>query len=300
MLEGALVITGPTASGKSSLAIELAKHVDLEIISADSVQVYRGMDIGAAKPPQAILESIPHHLISVRQPTETYSAAEFRKDILKLVPEIRGRGRLPVIVGGTMLYLKILKQGLAELPKADQTIRQEINELAREKGWESVYQELKSIDPDSARRIKPTDSQRLQRAIEVYRLAGATMTELQKIEPSPCPFPLKEVGILPFDRTKLHESISRRFHLMLERGFVEEVVALKSNSCNHRELPAMRAVGYRQIWSYLDGDIDYQNMVRTSIFATRQLAKRQYTWLRNWENMIFMDKPDLTEVLKII
>ena len=199
-----------------------------------------------------------------------------------------------------LLYLKILKQGLAELPKADQTIRQEINELAREKGWESVYQELKSIDPDSARRIKPTDSQRLQRAIEVYRLAGATMTQLQKIEPSPCTFPLKEVGILPFDRTKLHESISRRFHLMLERGFVGEVVDLKSNSCNHIELPAMRAVGYRQIWSYLDGDIDYQNLVRTSIFATRQLAKRQYTWLRNWENMIFMDKPELTEVLKII
>ena len=300
MIEGALVLTGPTASGKSSLAIELSQHVDMEIISADSVQVYRGMNIGTAKPPLNILESVPHHLLDIRQPTETYSAAEFRQDILKLVPEIRGRGRLPVIVGGTMLYLKLLKQGLAELPQADQAIREEINLLALERGWGAVYQELKMVDPDSARRIKPTDTQRLQRALEVYRISGSTITDLQKVLPPVCPFPLKEIGIMPVDRSKLHESISNRFHRMLERGFLEEVIALKSNPEIHRELPAIRAVGYRQIWSYLDGEIDYNEMVRKSIFATRQLAKRQYTWLRNWESMVFLEFPNLAGVLKII
>ena len=300
MLEGALIITGPTSSGKSSLALELARHVDMEIISADSAQVYRGMDIGTAKPSANILNSIPHHLVDIREPTEPYSAADFRQDILKLVPEIRSRGRLPVIVGGTMLYLKVLKEGLADLPQADHEIRQEIDKMAGEKGWAAVHQELKRIDPDSALRINPTDSQRLQRALEVYRVTGSTITELHKIAPMTCPFPLTEIGIMPPDRAQLHKSISQRFHTMLEQGFVDEVIALKSNSNNHRALPAIRAVGYRQMWSYLDGDIDYSSMVKKSIIATRQLAKRQYTWLRSWQGMMLMGLADPEEVLKII
>ena len=300
MLEGALIITGPTSSGKSSLALELARHVDMEIISADSAQVYRGMDIGTAKPSEIVLNSIRHHLVDIREPTEPYSAADFRQDILKLVPEIRNRGRLPVIVGGTMLYLRALKEGLAELPQADQEIRQEIDKMAGEKGWTAVHQELKRIDPESATRINPTDSQRLQRALEVYRVTGSTITELHKIARVTCPFPLTEIGIMPPDRAQLHKSISQRFHTMLEQGFVDEVIALKSNANNHRALPAIRAVGYRQMWSYLDGDIDYSSMVKKSIIATRQLAKRQYTWLRSWHGMRLMGLPDAEEVLKII
>ena len=298
--EGALVITGPTASGKSALALELAQQVDVEIISVDSVQVYRGMNIGTAKPTAGVLEAVPHHLVDIRETTEPYSAADFRHDVLKLVPEIRRRGRLPVIVGGTMLYLKALKEGLAELPQADQAVREEINELAAAQGWEAVHQELKRIDTDSAQRIKPTDSQRLQRAVEVYRVTGSTMTELHKIAPTACPFPLTEIGIMPPDWAQLYESISRSFHAMLEEGFVEEVAALKSNPDNHRELPAIRAVGYRQIWSFLEGDIDYDTMVKTGIIGTRQLAKRQYTWLRSWKGMTFQDFPDLEEVLKVV
>ena len=300
VFEGALVLTGPTASGKSSLAVELAEHLDMEIISADSVQVYRGMDIGSAKASPSILKAIPHHLVGIREPSEIYSVAEFQRDILELVPQIQERGRLPVIVGGTMLYLKALKQGLAELPQADQVIRQEINQLAAKQGWEAVHYQLSRVDPDSARRIKPNDSQRLQRAMEVYRIAGSTMTELLKNTTSTLPFPLKEIGIMPSDRAKLHKSISDRFHVMLELGFVEEVSALRSNPENHRGLPAIRAAGYRQIWSYLEDEMDYEDMVRTSISATRQLAKRQYTWLRKWESMIFLDTPNLGEVLKII
>jgi len=300
MLEGALVITGPTASGKSALALALAQHVDIEIISADSAQVYRGMNIGTAKPSAGVLADVPHHLIDIRDPVEPYSAADFRQDLLTLVPDIQERDRLPVIVGGTMLYLKALKNGLADLPAADQAVREEISVQAASLGWSSVHRELQGIDPDAAQRIQPTDTQRLQRALEVYRLTGSTLTELHRRSTTPCPFPLTEIGILPDDRKKLHQVIEDRFLDMLVKGFVEEVAALKSKPENHKGLPALRAVGYRQIWKYLEGRTDYDSMVQEGIVATRQLAKRQYTWLRSWEGLMMQKSPDLAEVLKIV
>lgn len=300
MLEGALIITGPTASGKSALALALAQHVDIEIISADSAQVYRGMNIGTAKPSAGVLADVPHHLIDIRNPVEPYSVADFRQDLLTLVPDVRERDRLPVIVGGTMLYLKALKNGLADLPAADQAVREEISVQAASHGWSSVHRELQGIDPDAARRIQPTDTQRLQRALEVYRLTGSTLTELHRRSTTPCPFPLTEIGILPDDRKKLHQVIEDRFLDMLDKGFVDEVAALKSKPENHKGLPALRAVGYRQIWSYLEGRTDYDSMVQEGIVATRQLAKRQYTWLRSWEGLMTQKSADLAEVLKIV
>ena len=298
--EGALVITGPTASGKSALALGLAKYIDIEIISADSAQVYRGMDIGTAKPNPHVLASLPHHLVDIRDPVEPYSAADFRHDLLDIVPQIRSRGRLPVIVGGSMLYLKALKNGLAELPGADPSIRESINEDAAARGWSALHEDLQVIDPEAAERIKPSDTQRLQRALEVYRITGITLTELHRRSMAPCPFPLTEVGLLPTDRSKLHQVIQDRFMEMLNLGLIEEVATLKSNSENHKGLPAFRAVGYRQIWSYLDGEVDYDTMIETGIAATRQLAKRQYTWLRSWQDLVIQSRPNLAEVLKIL
>ena len=298
--EGALVITGPTASGKSALALGLAEYIDIEIISADSAQVYRGMDIGTAKPNPHVLASLPHHLVDIRDPVEPYSAADFRHDLLDIVPQIRSRGRLPVIVGGSMLYLKALKNGLAELPGADPSIRESINEDAAIRGWSALHEDLQVIDPEAAERIKPSDTQRLQRALEVYRITGITLTELHLRSMAPCPFPLTEVGLFPTDRSKLHQVIQDRFMEMLDFGLIEEVATLKSNSENHKGLPAFRAVGYRQIWSYLDGEVDYDTMIETGIAATRQLAKRQYTWLRSWQDLVVQSRPNLAEVLKIL
>ena len=299
MTDGALVITGPTASGKSSLALKLAEYLDIEIISADSAQVYCGMDIGTAKPDQQMLAKVPHHLIDIRAPSEPYSAADFRDDVLDIVPGVVRRGRIPVITGGTMLYLKALKEGLADMPEADPDVRREINQLADRQGWQTVHEELASYDPQSADRIKPGDTQRLQRAVEVYRVTGSTMTELHQQKSDPCPFTLVEVGIMPPDRSILHREIAHRFHEMLAAGLVAEVEKLKSDPANHAGLPAIRAVGYRQIWSYLAGDIDFDTMVEKGIVATRQLAKRQYTWMRGWQDMRVLEFPDIEEVLKI-
>lgn len=299
-MKGAVVISGPTASGKSSLALALARHLDIEIISADSAQVYRGMDIGTAKPDSTTREAVPHHLVDIRDPDQPYSAADFREDAIRCVADVHSRGRLPVITGGTMLYLKALKEGIAELPEADPDTRDEINREAIDKGWQALHAELAAIDPISAERIRPVDTQRLQRALEVYRLTGTPLSELHERGAAPCPFPLIEIAIFPPDRTRLHERIEVRFMAMLDAGFVEEVGRLRANPGLHAGLPSIKAVGYRQIWSYLEGEIDEAGMISAGIAATRQLAKRQYTWLRSWRDLNLLDGPDTAEALKIL
>ena len=298
-MSGAVVIMGPTASGKTGLAMQIARQMDVEIISADSAQVYRGMDIGTAKPGRGLLTETPHHLIDIRNPEDPYSAASFRDDVVELVPEIQARGRLPLIIGGAMLYLKALKDGLAEMPAADPAIRDEINRKAAEHGWESVHRTLAEVDPVAAARINPTDTQRLQRALEVYRLTGSTLTELHRRAVSPCPFPLTEIALVP-GRAQLHEAIAGRFMAMLDKGFVDEVAALRNNPRLHSGSPSLKAVGYRQVWSYLAGDINYQAMTDQAIAATRQLAKRQFTWLRSWQGLTTLESPAPSQVLKIL
>jgi tRNA dimethylallyltransferase len=299
-LKGALVITGPTASGKSQLTLELARHLGAEIISADSAQVYRGMDIGSAKPDVAALAEVKHHLIDIRDPDEPYSAAEFRKDCIALVSRIRGEGKLPIISGGTMLYLKGLKEGLAELPAADPAIRAEISCRAEEHGWEYLHKELARVDLESSQRIKVTDPQRLQRAIEVFRLTGVPLSTLHRQPVEACPFPLLEMAIIPDDRLALHQAIESRFMKMLKAGFIGEVETLRGKAGVHAHLPSIKAVGYRQIWSFLEGEIDERTMIKSALAATRQLAKRQHTWLRRWENLNLLAEPNTKQALKIL
>ena len=299
-MKGALVITGPTASGKSQLALELARHLGAEIISADSAQVYRGMDIGSAKPDAAALSEVKHHLIDIRDPDDPYSAAEFRKDCIALVPRIQKEGKLAIISGGTMLYIKGLKEGLAELPGADPDIRAEISRQAEEHGWEQVHKELARVDLESSQRIKATDPQRLQRAIEVFRLTGVPLSTLHRQSVEACPFPLLEMAIIPDDRLALHQAIEFRFMEMLKAGFISEVEMLRGKAGIHALLPSIKAVGYRQIWSFLEGEIDEQTMIKSALAATRQLAKRQHTWLRSWKNLNLLAKPNTQQALKIV
>ena len=294
------MITGPTASGKSQLTLELARHLGAEIISADSAQVYRGMDIGSAKPDAAALVEVKHHLIDIRDPDEPYSAAEFRKDCIALVSRLRGEGKLAIISGGTMLYLKGLKDGLAELPAADLGIRADISRQAEEHGWEHVHKELARVDLESSQRIKATDPQRLQRAIEVFRLTGVPLSTLHRQSVEPCPFPLLEMAIIPNDRLALHRAIESRFMKMLKAGFIGEVQTLRGKAGTHAHLPSIKAVGYRQIWSFLEGEIDEQTMINSALAATRQLAKRQHTWLRSWKRLNLLAEPNTEQALKIL
>ncbi len=298
--QGVLVITGPTASGKSSLAMALAEELGGEIVTADSAQVYRGMDIGTAKPDAESQAKVKHHLIDIRDPAEPYSAADFREDAISVVRDIQARGVLPILAGGTMLYLKALKEGLATLPPADQSIRDEITREAEQHGWPHLHSELSKVDPEAAARIKPMDSQRLQRALEVYRISGRPLSSHHEDATDSCPFPLLEIAIMPPDRSLLHKEIEARFLHMLDQGFVDEVRQLKKNPDLHVGLPAIRAVGYRQIWSYLEEEINEQSMIETAVAATRQLAKRQFTWLRGWQDLHTMHQPDMAEALKII
>ena len=243
---------------------------------------------------------IPHHLIDIRDPADPYSAAAFRSDVLKLVPQILARGRLPLIVGGTMLYLKALKEGLAEMPEAVPEVREAILAEAAEVGWAVLHAELARIDPASAARIRPTDTQRLQRALEVFRVTGMSLTAFHAQQIEPCPFPLLELAILPPDRAGLHRVIAARFEQMIAAGLVEEVARLRSDPALNPALPAMRAVGYRQVWAYLEGQYDHPTMVEKGIIATRQLAKRQYTWLRGWSDLQLLATPDKAEALKML
>jgi tRNA dimethylallyltransferase len=276
----AILLMGPTASGKSALAAALAGRFPVEIVSVDSAQIYRGMDIGTAKPSLAERRAVPHHLIDILDPTESYSAAQFRADALKLIREISARGRTPLLVGGTMLYFQALREGLSDLPESDATVRAEIDAEAAERGWPAMHQELARIDPRTAVRLKPNDAQRIERALEVFRVSGVPMSQLLGRKKSALPFHLIALALVPSDRSALHRRIEERFDAMLERGLVEELRSLKKRYALRAALPSMRCVGYRQAWQFLDGNIGKEELRDRGIFATRQLAKRQLTWLR--------------------
>lgn len=286
-LPPAILLMGPTASGKTALAIELCQQLPCEIISVDSALVYRGMDIGSAKPDAEELALAPHRLIDIRDPEESYSAAEFRADALREMADISARGNIPLLVGGTMLYFKALLEGLAAMPSADSAVRAVIERDAKTHGWPYVHQQLAEVDPESAARIHPNHSQRLERALEVYRVTGVTMTELhaRQSEKPELPYTFKQLAIAPLDRQVLHQRIEKRFVQMVEQGFLDEVTTLRERPGLSLESPAMRAVGYRQAWQHLDGEMDYPEFIERGIIATRQLAKRQFTWLRGWPNV---------------
>ena len=278
----AILLMGPTATGKSALAVTLAERFDGEVISVDSAQIYRGMDIGTAKPDVAIRERIAHHLLDVIDPTEAYSAATFARDALRAIAEVRGRGRVPILAGGTMLYFKALAEGLSELPAADRTLRAEVDARAAREGWPALHAELARVDPQIAARLKPTDAQRIQRALEVWHLAGTPLSALQgrRARAGVALGATLRIALVPSDRARLHEAIARRFDVMLAAGLVDELSGLRRRYALTPELPSMRCVGYRQAWSYLEGEIDRATLRTRGIAATRQLAKRQFTWLR--------------------
>lgn len=274
-------IMGPTASGKTAAALKLAEHFPCEIISVDSALVYRQMDIGTAKPSAAELAAVPHHLIDIIDPLESYSVAQFRLDTLRLIEEIRQRGKHPLLVGGTMMYFNALKKGLDDLPGANPELRAELDAEAARDGIQALHARLATVDPQTAARLAPTDSQRIQRALEIYQLTGQAMSALLAQQSAPeLPFELLAVSLEPDDRAALHQRIALRFELMLKHGFLDEVQRLRGRGDLHLELPSIRCVGYRQAWEHLDGAYDYTSMVERGIIATRQLAKRQITWLR--------------------
>lgn len=285
----AIFLMGPTASGKTALAIDLCQQLSCEIISVDSALVYQGMDIGTAKPDAAELAVAPHHLIDFLDPSQAYSAADFRTDALALIEKIHAKGKMPLFVGGTMLYFKALLEGLSNLPAADDTIRQQIAEQAEKIGWQGLHQELSQYDPESAKRIHPNDPQRINRAVEVYRLTGKSLTELTQEKGEAFPYNVKQFAIAPDNREILHKRIEQRFLQMLKAGFEEEVRKLHQRGDLHPDLPSIRCVGYRQMWDYLDNNIDYDEMVFRGIVATRQLAKRQLTWLRGWSDVTWLN-----------
>ena len=284
----AFALLGPTASGKSALAYRLAEKHPIEIVSVDSAQVYRGMDIGNAKPTAAQRARVPHHLVDLVDPDERYSAGQFREDAIRAIQSIQEKGKIPLLVGGTMLYYRTLVAGLDTLPKADRTLREEISAEAQKRGWPALRADLAKVDPGAARRIMPNDAQRIQRALEVYRLTGEPISQLQRGEASSLPFTLRGCALAP-DRAELHRNIEVRFDAMLRNGFVDEVKTLRSRYALDADLPSMRAVGYRQVWSFLGGDISENEMRDQAIAATRQLAKRQVTWLRSLSELLRLD-----------
>lgn len=296
----ALFLMGPTASGKTDLAIQLRKKYPVEIISVDSALIYRGMDIGTAKPTVEELAQAPHRLIDILDPSEAYSVADFRQDALREMQAIACEGKIPLLVGGTMLYYKALLEGLSPLPAADPHIRQEIELQAQQIGWEGLHTELQQIDPISAARIHPNDPQRLSRALEVYRISGKTLTELTKTKGEPIPFRIKQFAIAPKDRAELHRRIELRFEKMVQSGFEEEVRALYARDDLHPDLPSIRCVGYRQMWEYLDGKGSLDEAIFRGVCATRQLAKRQITWLRSWDDLTWLDSEHVDQALETL
>ncbi len=281
-LPPAIFLMGPTASGKTELALRLVNDFPCDIISVDSAQIYRGMDIGTAKPDKAILQRIPHRLIDICDPSERYSAARFREDALREMTKISSTGRIPLLVGGTMLYFRALQYGVSGLPEADPAVRRRLEEEAARHGWAALHARLRQVDAEAAERIHPNDPQRIQRALEVYELTGRSLSEHFRAQrKEELPFRLLKVALMPRHRGLLHERIEQRFRRMLEQGFVDEVRRLFERGDLSAELPAVRAVGYRQVWRYLSGEYDYETMTERAVIATRQLAKRQMTWLRS-------------------
>ncbi|MGG2395620.1 tRNA (adenosine(37)-N6)-dimethylallyltransferase MiaA [Pseudomonas sp. SH1-B] len=313
-LPPAIFLMGPTAAGKTDLALDLARVLPCDLISVDSALIYRGMDIGTAKPERVVLDEFPHALIDIRDPAESYSAAEFRADALAAMADSTARGRIPLLVGGTMLYYKALLEGLADMPSADPALRAELEARAAAEGWEALHRELAEVDPESAARIHPNDPQRLTRALEVYRVSGLSMSEHRRRQAAgnpeagtvgreQFPYTVAQLAIAPAQRQVLHERIAQRFQAMVEQGFVEEVEALRRRSDLHAALPSIRAVGYRQVWEYLEGDLSRAQMVERGIIATRQLAKRQFTWLRSWNELHWLDSlacDNLSRTLKYL
>jgi tRNA dimethylallyltransferase len=277
----AYALLGPTASGKSRLAMELAARFPLEIVSVDSAQVYIGMDIGTAKPSLAERDRVRHHLVDLIEPTQSYSAGRFRADCVRAIVEILGRGKIPLLVGGTMLYYKALAQGIDALPQADPGLRARIDARAARHGWPALHAELARVDPATAARLSPNDAQRIQRALEVRELTGRPLSEQQRGAPASLPFALKAYALMPQDRAELHRRIAARFEHMLAEGLVEEVEGLRNRYSLRPGLPSMRCVGYRQVWGYLEGEYGKAELRDKGIAATRQLAKRQLTWLRS-------------------
>ena len=314
VLPPAIFLMGPTAAGKTKLAIELSKVLPCELISVDSALVYRDMDIGTSKPAKDLLAQYPHRLIDIIGPEESYSVANFRTDALAAMADITSRGSIPLLVGGTMLYYKSLQEGLAELPSADVQVRTELEEEASLLGWQNLHDQLAEVDSVSAARIHPNDTQRLMRALEVWRASGKTMTEhrqLQHMKSSELgasgqpqlPYNAAYLVIATANIQVLHERIAQRFSIMLEQGLVNEVVGLRSRGDLHPGLPSMRAVGYRQVWDHLDGNLTSTEMYERSIIATRQLAKRQFTWLRRWSDLHWLDSlksDNLSRALKYL
>lgn len=300
-LPPAIFLMGPTASGKTACAVRLVEAgLPVELISVDSALVFRDMDIGTAKPDAATLARAPHHLIDIISPEQAYSAAQFRDDALRLMADITARGRIPVLVGGTMLYFNTLQHGIHDLPQADAALRRQLQADAGQLGWPALHERLAGLDPATAARLKPNDAQRIERALEVCLLAGRPMSELLA-EPgaAPLPYALTKLALVPSDRAVLHARIAERFDQMLELGLLDEVRTLRRQYALHPDLPSMRCVGYRQAWEYLDGQIDAAALREKGIAATRQLAKRQLTWLRGMDDIEAFDclRPDLAETV---
>lgn len=293
----AILLMGPTASGKTELALSLCKRFPCDIISVDSALVYRGMNIGTAKPDEETLRRVPHRLIDIRDPEESYSAGDFVRDARSEMLDIVSAGRIPLLVGGTMMYFRALTEGIAELPPAVASIRAQIDALAEESGWRAVHAELRKVDKAAAARINPNDSQRLQRALEVYRVSGKSLTDWQSEAGSPSDdVDYLKIGLMIEPRRLLHERIAARLSHMVDNGFIEELRALRQRPGLDRESPAMRSVGYRQFWSYLEGECEFDEAKERALFATRQLAKRQLTWLRSEKSMFIVDALEPTAI----
>ncbi len=291
-----IFLMGPTASGKTDLAIGLRKLLPVDLVSVDSALVYKELNIGSAKPSAEEQAQAPHRLLDIRDPSQPYSVSEFYEDALKEIRDIHDQGRIPLLVGGTMMYFKALLEGLADMPAADEAVRAQIEADAAAHGWAFVHDQLAEIDPQTAADIHPNHSQRLSRALEVYRVSGQTMTQLRekqnrKAQDLRNNYDVVQVAIAPRDRKVLHQRIEKRYRLMLEQGFIEEVQSLIDRGDLHKDLPAIRAVGYRQVWEFLQGDYDRDTMIEKGVAATRQLAKRQLTWLRGWSelNWVYTD-----------
>lgn len=300
MIDTVIFLMGPTASGKSSLAVELVQQLPLEIISVDSAMVYRGMDIGTAKPVREVLETAPHHLIDICDPTESYSAGRFRRDALAAIEEIRRNNRVPILVGGTGLYFRSLEQGFSDLPSTDPAVRKRLAQILRERGSPALHAELSRVDPVSAGRLHPNDAQRIQRALEVYEMTRTPLSVLiADGRLGPLPLEVIKLALVPSDRRVIRERTRQRFMSMLDNGLVEEVRGFFDREDMHRDLTSMRMVGYRQVWSYLEGGSSYPEMRERAVIATRQLAKRQITWLRREENSTWFDssRPEIAQEL---